>query len=83
MKMPSLGTRFLRYLSAGPWAGVLACFIMATMYIYWKLVELILPAEGIEECPDIILKPQSSSSSTGGGGASSVGGVRGTSSITS
>jgi len=55
-KVPSLGTRFLRYLSSGPWAGVLSCFIMAFMYIYWKLICYIWPAELIEESPHILMK---------------------------
>jgi phosphatidylinositol N-acetylglucosaminyltransferase subunit A len=54
-KVPTLGTRLLRYLSAGPWAGLLACFIMSLMYLYWKLVCYIYPADLVEECPHILL----------------------------
>jgi hypothetical protein len=61
IKTPTLGTRFLRYLSAGPWAGPIACFITACMYIYFKIIERIWPVESIEECPDIFLKNSHSS----------------------
>eukprot|EP01041_Mallomonas_annulata_P007067 gene7067-14379_t len=51
-KFPSLGTRFLRYLSVGPWAGPAACFIVACLHILWRICDYIWPAKDIEICPD-------------------------------
>ena len=39
-------------------AGALSCFIIACMYILCKIVELIWPADAIEDCPHLLLKHQ-------------------------
>ena len=55
MELPSLSTRFLRYMSCGPWAGVAACFIMACLHLLWLLCEYIWAADSIEEAPDLVM----------------------------
>ncbi len=37
-------------------AGALSCFIIACMYILCKIVELIWPADAIEDCPTFAAK---------------------------
>jgi phosphatidylinositol glycan class A protein len=49
---PSLIERFERYSSVGPVAGVLCCFIAASIHLYWRLLEWTSPASSIEVAPD-------------------------------
>ncbi|KAJ4788199.1 Phosphatidylinositol N-acetylglucosaminyltransferase gpi3 subunit [Rhynchospora pubera] len=42
-----------RYLICGAWAGKLFCLVMIINFVLWRLVEFFLPAESIEEVPDI------------------------------
>jgi phosphatidylinositol N-acetylglucosaminyltransferase subunit A len=50
--LPTLGTRFLRYLTLGPCSGVVACFIAALLIFLKRFWELIHPSHLIELCPD-------------------------------
>ncbi|KAJ1690237.1 hypothetical protein LUZ63_014392 [Rhynchospora breviuscula] len=49
----SILERLPRYLICGAWAGKLFCVVMIINFILWRLLELFLPAESIEEVPDI------------------------------
>ena len=48
----SLIERFERYGSVGPVAGILCCFIAASIHLYWRLLEWTSPASAIEAAPD-------------------------------
>ena len=48
----SLIERFERYSSVGPVAGVLCCFIAASVHMYWRFLEWTSPASSIEVAPD-------------------------------
>lgn len=61
---PTLGTRFLRYASVGPWSGMAACLIAAALHLLWRVCEFLWPAVTIEVCPDIMLNPNSEVSCT-------------------
>lgn len=50
--VPTLGTRFLRYMTVGVWSGVATCFIVAAMHIMWLICCAIWPADDIDVCPD-------------------------------
>ncbi|CAL0321944.1 unnamed protein product [Lupinus luteus] len=45
--------RLSRYLSCGPWAGKVFCFVMMVGFLLWQLLELWQPADDIEEVPDV------------------------------
>ncbi|KAE9600592.1 hypothetical protein Lal_00046226 [Lupinus albus] len=47
--------RLSRYLSCGPWAGKVFCFVMMVGFLLWQLLELWQPADDIEVVPDVIL----------------------------
>jgi len=53
MEIPPLSTRFLRYLTVGPFAGLAVCFIVACMHFLNLLCTYLWPAEYIEEVPDL------------------------------
>ncbi|GLT44050.1 hypothetical protein SLA2020_179680 [Shorea laevis] len=44
-----------RYLSSGSWAGKLFCLVMIIDFLLWRLLQLLQPAEEIEEVPDFFL----------------------------
>lgn len=53
MRIPSLGSRLVRYSTVGPWAGPAVCFLVALLHIMWRICERIWPAHAIEKCPDL------------------------------
>jgi phosphatidylinositol N-acetylglucosaminyltransferase subunit A len=55
VKRPTFSTRILRYMTAGPFSGAAACFIVTLLHILSLACEWIWPAKDIERCPDIIL----------------------------
>lgn len=50
--VPTLGTRFLRYLSLGPWSGIAACWVVALLVCLKRFWEFIHPSHLVEICPD-------------------------------
>lgn len=54
-KIPKFSTRILRYLTAGPFVGLVACFFMTLLYLYRLVLEYCFPSSNIEICPDIII----------------------------
>lgn len=52
---PTTATRFLRYLTTGPWSGVLGCFLAALLLCVKYLWDLVTPPNTIELCPTVEL----------------------------
>ncbi|KAK7261323.1 hypothetical protein RIF29_27632 [Crotalaria pallida] len=50
--------RLSRYLSCGAWAGKLFCLVMMVGFLLWQLLEILQPADDIEEVPDVIFPHQ-------------------------
>lgn len=48
----ALTTRLTRYATAGPVAGLVACFLAACLHVLWWVCELWSPAEAVERCPE-------------------------------
>ena len=46
-----LTPRLARYAAAGPLAGLIACFLAASLYVLWCACEVCAPAAEIERCP--------------------------------
>lgn len=57
VKRPSFALRLIRYSTIGPFSGLLVCFIISLLQIFYHIVEFIYPKQTIEVCPDIILDP--------------------------
>lgn len=55
LKRPKLITRLLRYMTVGPFTGVLVCILVVLMHFLRLLLEYIWPAGSIEVSPDIVL----------------------------
>lgn len=54
-RIPSLATRYFRYLTIGPFSGVLACIIVTILHFLQWICQQIWPLDSIEICPDIVL----------------------------
>ncbi|XP_039159673.1 phosphatidylinositol N-acetylglucosaminyltransferase subunit A isoform X5 [Eucalyptus grandis] len=57
MKCPNqnLLERLGRYLSCGSWAGKLFCLVMIIDFLLFRLLQLVQPANDIEEVPDMVM----------------------------
>jgi len=64
LPIPSFAMRVLRYLSVGPWLGLLMVFVVSGLYAMRMLCELVWPRDSIEICPDFPWMTPSSSSSS-------------------
>jgi hypothetical protein len=50
---PNLALRFVRYSTAGPWAGIIVMYMVAILHMACVVCEWVWPENTIEKCPDL------------------------------